>query len=227
MVASVCVVAACSGSEDSLGPGGDGGSATDAGVGPGADGAVATDAGADASDSRFAADTFLPWWGGPSYYATWSHGFSSDPNWFPIAVWLQSPDNAALFQEAGIDFFMGLYDGPTNAQLTTLAKTTFRAVADQDVDYASHLGDPTLMGWLQPDEPDNAQALSGGGYGPCIEPSTLQATYQTFNKRGWNAPGGARSRTRSRRCQLGGPRLVHRQDRDVCRVCQSGGRAGL
>ncbi len=189
LVCVTCVTAACSGSDDGLGPGADGGSAmADGGPSPGTDGDSAIADGASAPDSRFAADTFLPWWGGPSYYAKWSHGFSSDPSWFPITVWLQSPGNAALFQEAGIGFLMGLYDGPTNAQLSTLAKASFRAVADQSGDYASHLADPTLMGWLQPDEPDNAQPLSGGGYGPCIAPSELQQTYKTFNERDGTRP---------------------------------------
>ena len=34
-------------------------------------------------------------------YARWSHGPPSDPNFFPIAVWLQSPANAERFRQAG------------------------------------------------------------------------------------------------------------------------------
>ena len=47
------------------------------------------------------------------YYARFSHGPSSDPGFFPIAVWLQSPSNARAYADIGINTFVGLYQGPT------------------------------------------------------------------------------------------------------------------
>ena len=41
-------------------------------------------------------DEYLPWEGGPAYYAKWANGPRSDPDSFPIAVWLQSPNNASF-----------------------------------------------------------------------------------------------------------------------------------
>src|ERR1035441_7918559 len=59
------------------------------------------------------ADTYLPWEGGSSYYRKWSNGPSSDSGYFPIAVWLQSPDNAAEYNSIGVNLFVGLWRGPT------------------------------------------------------------------------------------------------------------------
>src|SRR5688572_30946341 len=36
-------------------------------------------------------------------YAAWKNGPPSDPDYFPIAVWLQDPRNAARFKAAGIN----------------------------------------------------------------------------------------------------------------------------
>ena len=39
---------------------------------------------------------------------------------FPIGVWLQNPANAPRFRAAGINTFVGLWQGPTEAQLDAL-----------------------------------------------------------------------------------------------------------
>ncbi|MDA0334721.1 MAG: hypothetical protein O2782_06130 [bacterium] len=38
-----------------------------------------------------------------SPYARWSHGPSTDPEYFPIGVWLQDPAQAEGYQEIGIN----------------------------------------------------------------------------------------------------------------------------
>ena len=43
----------------------------------------------------------------------------NDPNFFPLAVWLQSPNNAAKYKAAGINTYVGLWRGPTEEQLAT------------------------------------------------------------------------------------------------------------
>jgi len=43
-----------------------------------------------------------------------------DTNSFPIAVWLQDPKNAPRFKAAGINLYVGLWEGPTEAQLAGL-----------------------------------------------------------------------------------------------------------
>jgi hypothetical protein len=52
---------------------------------------------------------------------------------------------------------------------------------DQGGVWKTHLDDTTVWGWLQPDEPDNAQAkASGNGYDPCIAPSMIISGYDTM-----------------------------------------------
>jgi hypothetical protein len=48
--------------------------------------------------------------------------------------------------------------------------------------WKDHTGDSTLWGYLQPDEPDNAQAKPNGqdGYDPCIAPSKIVAGYDAM-----------------------------------------------
>jgi hypothetical protein len=123
---------------------------------------------------------FLPWENPPGYYARFSHGPTPDAGFFPIAVWLQSPSNARAYADIGINTFIGLYQGPTDAQLSILADAGMPALCDQSGVWASHLGDPTIRGWTQQDEPDNAQPDGQGGYGPCIDPTVIQGIYATF-----------------------------------------------
>ncbi|HJZ86561.1 MAG TPA: hypothetical protein VKN99_15375 [Polyangia bacterium] len=155
------------GSGGTGGLGGMGGS----GGGGGTGGAAGNDGG----------DTYLPWAGGASYYGRWSHGPPSDASFFPITVWLQTPSNALRYQQVGVNFFTGLWQGPTDQQLQTLAGAGMPTICDQGGVWQSHLNDTTIRGWLQPDEPDNAQPNGMGGYDPCIPPSTIVAGYNTMN----------------------------------------------
>jgi hypothetical protein len=156
--------AANGGSNSDGGPTGSGGNATGTGGG----------------GTGFPADTFLPWAGGPAYYAKWTHGPPADENFFPIAVWLQSPSNATRYKNVGVNLFIGLWQGPTESQLTGLASAGVPTFCDQGGVWNSHLGDSTIWGWLQGDEPDNAQPRTGGGYDPCIPPSTVIARHDTM-----------------------------------------------
>jgi hypothetical protein len=133
-----------------------------------------------APGSGFPGDTFLPWYGGPSYYAKWSNGPSSAPALFMLTVWLQSPPNASRYQQVGINFFTGLWQGPTEDQLAALAAAGMPTICDQSGVWQAHLADKTIRAWLQPDEPDNAQANASGGYDPCIDPNVIIAGYNTM-----------------------------------------------
>src|SRR5690349_3135379 len=95
------------------------GSAGSSGSG-GAAGTAVPDGGASDPSSDFPGDTYLPWAGGPEYFAKWKNGPPSDPSFFPIAVWLQSPPNAKRYKDVGINLFVGLWEGPTEDQLSTL-----------------------------------------------------------------------------------------------------------
>jgi hypothetical protein len=153
----------------------DGGGSSDASVDAPPDGSPGTDA--TGVGGAFPGDTFLPWAGGAAYYKEWAHGPSSDPSFYPIMVWLQSPPNATRYKNVGINFFVGLDDGPTEDQLTQLARAGVPTICDQSGVWKAHAADPTIAGWLQPDEPDDAQDNGHGGYDPCIAPATIVAGY--------------------------------------------------
>ena len=58
--------------------------------------------------------------GQPSPGRAFANGPPADPSFFPIGVWLQSPHNAKAYRELGINLYVGLYGGPTEAQLEAL-----------------------------------------------------------------------------------------------------------
>jgi hypothetical protein len=115
----------------------------------------------------------------PSPYARWSHGPPADPGFFPIAVWLQNPAKADRYREAGFNTFVGLWKGPTEDQLKTLRAAGMKVLCHQNEVGLKHRDDPTIIGWMHGDEPDNAQSLGPGkGYGPPIAPARIVEDYR-------------------------------------------------
>ena len=53
-------------------------------------------------------------------YARWQNGPARDESFFPIAVWLQPPAKARQYLDAGFNTYVGLWEGPTEEQLTAL-----------------------------------------------------------------------------------------------------------
>src|SRR5262249_54475298 len=92
-----------------------------------------------------------------STYARWQQQPPASLNYFPIAVWLQSPSNAAKFKAAGINLYVGLWQGPTEEQLATLKAAGMPVICEQNAVGLAHKNDPTIIGWMHGDEPDNAQ----------------------------------------------------------------------
>jgi len=114
-----------------------------------------------------------------SPYAAWKNGPPADAGYFPIAVWLQEPRLAPKYKAAGINLYVGLWKGPTDEQLAALREAGMPVICDQDEVGLRHRNDPTIVGWMHGDEPDNAQSLGEGkGYGPPILPATIVADYQ-------------------------------------------------
>ena len=110
-----------------------------------------------------------------SPYAHWSNGPSTDPSYFPLGVWLQDPSTANQWKAAGINLFVGLWQGQTNSQLTTLQAADMQVIAAKNSMAATAAGmtlsdgRPLLVGWLQEDEPDNH---------PKTPAATIQNLYQ-------------------------------------------------
>lgn len=114
----------------------------------------------------------------PSPYAQWRNGPPSDPGYFPIAVWLQSPSNARRYLQAGINLYIGLWQGPTEEQLAALAEAGMPVICDQNEVGLRHRDNPIIVGWMHGDEPDNAQPLPGNqGWGPPIPPERIIEDY--------------------------------------------------
>jgi hypothetical protein len=57
-----------------------------------------------------------------SPYAAWQDGPPKDAGFFPIAVWLQSPANAAKYRAIGVNVYVGLWRGPNAEQIAELSK---------------------------------------------------------------------------------------------------------
>lgn len=113
-------------------------------------------------------------------YGIWEHGPSSDPGYFPIAVWLQSPLNAQKYKAAGINLFVGLWQGPTEEQLEDLREAGMQVVCYQNETGLKYIDDPVIVGWMHGDEPDNAQSDGSGGYDPPILPEVIIDDYDAI-----------------------------------------------
>jgi hypothetical protein len=102
-------------------------------------------------------DQFAEWEGGPAYYRQWASGVSADQSYFPISVWLQSSANIAAYRAIGINMYVGLYGGPTEAQLTAQVAGSMPVICEQNNVGLSSANSGLIKAWTQVDEPDNAQ----------------------------------------------------------------------
>ena len=116
---------------------------------------------------------------GASTYAQWKNGPPKDPNWFPLAVWLQEPNLAGKYKAIGINTYVALWEGPTEEQLAVLKKAGMLVFVEENEVARKHVDDPTIIGWMHGDEPDNAQSLGDGkGYGPPVAPDKIVSGYE-------------------------------------------------
>ncbi|MFQ6133321.1 MAG: hypothetical protein ACE5R4_14860 [Armatimonadota bacterium] len=120
---------------------------------------------------------------GSGRYAKWEYGPPSDPDYFPIAVWLQAPGNAAKYQAAGINLYVGLWQGPTEEQIAALRAADMPVICAQNEWGLAHKDERTIIGWMHGDEPDNAQPVTDPetgerSYGPCVPPPEVVADYE-------------------------------------------------
>lgn len=109
------------------------------------------------------------------------NGLPTDPAFFPIGVWLQSPHNAQRYADLGVNLYVGLFGGPTAAQLDALERVGMRTICAQNEVGLAHAG-KVIVGWMHDDEPDNAQPATVG-YGPPVEPWKVVEGYEAMRKR--------------------------------------------
>jgi hypothetical protein len=107
------------------------------------------------------------------------NGIPTDPDFFPIAVWVQNPRNAVRYKAAGINLYVGLWKGPTQSQLAELEQAGMPVICAQNETALAERANPIIAGWMHGDEPDNAQPLRDRkGYGPPILPSSILQDYR-------------------------------------------------
>jgi hypothetical protein len=122
-------------------------------------------------------------------YAKWKNGPPRDETFFPIAVWLQPPNKARQYLDAGFNTYVGLWNGPTEAQLAELKQHGMKVICAQNEVGLNHRDDPIIIGWMHGDEPDNAQSLGADqGYGPPILPEKIVGDYQRIKARDVSRP---------------------------------------
>jgi hypothetical protein len=108
-------------------------------------------------------------------------------SYFPIAVWVQSPSNAAAYKALGINTYVGV--NLDEEGLNLLKKSNIKAITHMSKFGLEHLNDTTIYAWMHGDEPDNAQARKGGkGYDPCIDPAIIVKNYQDIKKKDPSRP---------------------------------------
>jgi hypothetical protein len=126
-------------------------------------------------------------------YSRWKKGPPKDPNFFPIAVWLQNPDNAERYKQAGFNLYIGLWKGPTEEQLEKLRKAGMMVICEQNEVALRHLDDPIIVGWMHQDEPDNAQEIGRDErgnpiYDGPVPPKEIIDRYKKMRKRDPDRP---------------------------------------
>lgn len=102
---------------------------------------------------------------------------------------MQSPTNAPRYRAAGINTYVGLWQGPTAQQLTELHAAGLRVICNQNQTALEHPAATNIIAWSQPDEPDNARSgLARLGFGAPIPPAQICAAYQQMKTRDATRP---------------------------------------
>lgn len=111
-------------------------------------------------------------------------GLPESPDFFPLAVWVQSPSNAEKYAKIGINTYVALWNGPTAEQLDALEKAGMRVICNGSDRAIRQFKDRDLIiAWMHGDEPDNAQSLPDGkGYGPPIPPDQIVESYRRIRE---------------------------------------------
>lgn len=104
----------------------------------------------------------------------------TNPDFFPVAVWLQSPENAMKYKvDGGINMYVGLWRPLNENQFDLLKSAGIKLICEQNEFGLMHKSDPTIFGWMKGDEPDNAQWNSETQrYDPCISPEKVIEIYK-------------------------------------------------
>lgn len=112
-----------------------------------------------------------------------------ESNFFPIGVWVQSPSTAWAYKKAGINMFVGIWEGLNQENLDIFKKNGIKVICDQNDFGLKNLDDPTIYAWMHGDEPDNAQWNSSTQkYDPCIDPEIIISDYYKIKENDLSRP---------------------------------------
>ncbi len=108
----------------------------------------------------------VPWEGGPAYYSVARNGEKmakaeargwSNPNFFPILVWLSDPNHASALAALGINTYFGMFANPGSINTAAAAGMSVIAQANEwspaEVQ-AETSGRDNVVAWIPIDEPD-------------------------------------------------------------------------
>jgi hypothetical protein len=112
----------------------------------------------------------------------------TNPDFFPIAVWLQQPRHAAAFKAIGVNTFVGLWRPPTPAEVTQFEGHGIYLIVQQTPEALALKDSQVIRGWLHIDEPDNAQPNSWGAHGDCVLPQEVVRQYEDMRSRDPSRP---------------------------------------
>jgi len=132
--------------------------------------------------------------------AAWQNGPPKDAGYFPIAVWLQPAKYARQLKDVGVNLVIGVWAGPNERHLADFEAAGMPIICHQTEAALKDLDNPIIVGWLQKDEPDNAQTFDSfwqtldrvneawpeanrtreqwGTYGPPLPPKDIIASYR-------------------------------------------------
>jgi hypothetical protein len=109
---------------------------------------------------------------------------ADDPNFFPIAVWVQNPANAAAYKSNGINMFVGIWGGLDKVKFDYLKAAGVKVICDQNDFGLSRTNESTIYAWMHGDEPDNAQMnRKTRSYDPCIDPAVIIKSYEEVRRK--------------------------------------------
>jgi hypothetical protein len=108
----------------------------------------------------------------------WRNGPASNPGYFPIGVWAQHHRDAGNYSKLGVNLYLSLPGGPTEEQLTALKRAGMKTICRQNNVGLSHIDDPTIIGWMHGDEPDNFTKDGAGKWVPKRTSKSIVADYE-------------------------------------------------
>lgn len=115
---------------------------------------------------------------GASWAQDIAHG-ENDPDFFPIAVWAQRPELARAYKENGINMFINIYGGLDEEKMGQLRSANMKVITHQNAYGLTQLDEPLIYGWINGDEPDNAQRNKATNkWDPCIDPADVIRHYK-------------------------------------------------